>query len=135
MLQTIGHRQQEDVVQATGSSAVLFVLGAALAAAGFIGVVFLANAALSPRKPTALKVEPYECGMEPGGYPWAVVRLRFAAIAMVFVLFDAESALLFSVASALRGSWTAALEIGAFVAFLAFGLFYAWRKGALEWRS
>lgn len=122
-------------MQATGSSGLLFVIGAALAAAGFIGVVFLANAALSPRKPTPLKVEPYECGMEPQGYPWGVVRLRFAAIAMVFVLFDAESALLLSVASALRGSWVAAVEIGAFAAFLAFGLFYAWRKGALEWRS
>jgi NADH-quinone oxidoreductase subunit A len=122
-------------VQASGSSGVLFVLGAALAAAGFIGVVFLANVALSPRKPTPLKVEPYECGMEPGGEPWAVVRLRFAAIAMIFVLFDAESALLFSVAAALKGSWTAALEIAAFAAFLAFGLFYAWKKGALEWRS
>ncbi len=122
-------------MQASGSAAVLFVLGAALAAAGFIGVVFLANLALSPRKPTPLKVEPYECGMEPGGQPWAVVRLRFAAIAMIFVLFDAESVLLFSVASALKGSWVAALEIFAFVAFLGFGLMYAWRKGALEWRS
>lgn len=122
-------------MQVSGSSAVLFVLGAALAAAGFIGVVFLANAALSPRKPTPLKVEPYECGMEPGGQPWAIVRLRFAAIAMIFVLFDAESALLFSVASALRGSWVAAVEIGTFALFLGFGLFYAWGKGALEWRS
>ena len=122
-------------MQANGSAGLLFVLGAALAAAGFIMVVFLANAALSPRKPTPLKIEPYECGMVPGGYPWGTVRVRFAAIAMVFVLFDAESALLFSVASALKGSWVAALEIGAFVAFLAFGLFYAWRKGALEWRS
>jgi NADH-quinone oxidoreductase subunit A len=122
-------------VGAAASSGVLFVLGAALAAAGFIGVVFLANAALSPRKPTREKSLPYECGMEPGGEPWSPVRLRFAAIAVLFVLFDAESALLFSVVSALRGSWLAAVEIAAFVLFLAFGLFYAWRKGALEWRS
>ena len=90
---------------------------------------------LSPRRPTALKAEPYECGMEPGGHPWAIVRLRFAAIAMIFVLFDAESALLFSVAGALKGSWLAAAEIGAFALMLALGLAYAWKKGALEWRS
>ena len=120
-------------MQASTSSAVLFVMGAALAAAGFIGVVFLANLALSPRRPTALKAEPYECGMEPGGHPWAIVRLRFAAIAMIFVLFDAESALLFSVAAALKGSWLAAAEIGAFALMLALGLAYAWKKGALEW--
>jgi NADH-quinone oxidoreductase subunit A len=122
-------------VPGPGSSGVMFVIGAALAATGFIGVVFLANLALSPRRPTRLKVEPYECGMEPGGQPWAIVRLRFAAIAMIFVLFDAESALLFSVAAALKGSWVAAAEIGAFAAVLALGLAYAWRKGALEWRS
>lgn len=120
---------------ATASSGVLFVLGAVIAAAGFIGVVFGANAILSPRKPSPEKVLPYECGMEPGGEPWKPVRLRFAAIAIVFVLFDAESALLFSVVSALRGSWVAAAEILAFAFFLAFGLFYVWRKGALEWRS
>lgn len=120
---------------AAASSGVLFVLGAVVAAAGFIGVVFLANAVLSPRNPTSEKVLPYECGMEPGGEPWKPVRLRFAAIAIIFVLFDAETALLLSVASALRGSWLAAAEIFAFAVFLAFGLFYAWRKGALEWLS
>ncbi len=122
-------------MQASGPSGVLFVLGAAFAAAGFIAVVFLANRAVSPRRPTPLKLEPYECGMEPGGNPWAIVRLRFAAIAMIFVLFDAESALLFSVAAALKGSWVAAIEIGVFVLMLALGLAYAWKKGALEWRS
>jgi len=122
-------------MQGAASSGVLFVIGAAMSAAAFIGVVFAANAVLSPRNPTAEKSEPYECGMEPAGQPWVSVRLRFAAIAMIFVLFDAESALLFAVVSRLRGSVAAALEIGVFVAMLAFGLWYAWRKGALEWRS
>lgn len=120
---------------AAASSGVLFVLGAAVAAAGFIGVVFLANAALSPRNPTREKVLPYECGMEPAGEPWKPVRLRFSSLAVIFVIFDAETVLLFAVVSALRGSWTAAVEIFAFALFLAFGLAYAWKKGALEWRS
>ena len=72
--------------------------------------------------------------MEPAGAPWAPVRMRFATIALLFVLFDAEAVLLFAVASRLRGSWLAAVEVGAFVGFLALGLVYAWRKGALEWR-
>jgi NADH-quinone oxidoreductase subunit A len=50
------------------------------------------------------------------------------------VLFDAEAVLLFAVASKLRGSFTALIEVGVFVLFLGFGLAYAWRKGALEWR-
>ena len=122
-------------MQGVASSGVLFVIGAAFSAAAFIGVVFLANAILSPRNPNPDKVEPYECGMEQAGQPWAPVRLRFAAIAMIFVLFDAESALLFAVVARLRGSWAAAVEVAVFAAMLAFGLWYAWRKGALEWRS
>ena len=122
-------------MQGATASGVLFVIGAALSAAAFIGVVFLANALLSPRNPNPEKAEPYECGMEQAGQPWVPVRLRFAAIAMIFVLFDAESVLLFAVVSRLRGSWAAAIEIAVFVGMLAFGLWYAWRKGALEWRS
>jgi NADH:ubiquinone oxidoreductase subunit 3 (subunit A) len=61
--------------------------------------------------------------------------LRFSTIAAIFVLFDAEAVLLFAVAGGLRGHATALIEVAAFVAFLALGLAYAWRKGALEWRS
>jgi NADH:ubiquinone oxidoreductase subunit 3 (subunit A) len=42
--------------------------------------------------------------------------------------------LLFAVASKLRGSLASVVEVGIFVLFLGFGLAYAWRKGALEWR-
>ena len=53
---------------------------------------------------------------------------------MLFVLFDAEAILLFAVASGLRGNPIGSLEVGVFVAFLALGLAYAWRKGVLTWR-
>ncbi len=119
----------------TPVQSVLFALGLAIAAGGFIGLIFLVNKALSPRHPTAEKVEPYECGMEPAGRPWVPVRVRFSTIALLFVLFDAEAALLFAVSTRLRGSWIALVEVGAFVAFLSLGLLYAWRKGALAWRS
>jgi NADH-quinone oxidoreductase subunit A len=119
---------------AASTQAVLFLIGAAVAALAFIGVVFGANALLSPRDPTPEKVEPYECGMDQAGSPHARVPLRFAAIAVLFVIFDAESVLLFAVAARVRGSLAGGLAVLAFTAFLAFGLFYAWRKGALQWR-
>ncbi len=121
-------------MQGADAQALLFVLGLAVAATAFILVVFLANTLLSPRNPSPGKGAPFECGMEQAGEPWSAPRLRFSTVAMLFVLFDAEAALLFAVATALRGNPVAALEIGAFVAFLTFGLVYAWRKGALEWR-
>ncbi len=112
----------------------MFVVGLITAGAGFIGIVFALNALLSPRNPTPDKQEPYECGMDQAGQPWAPVRIRFSTIAMLFVLFDAEAVLLFAVAPSLRGSWVAVAEVGAFTLFLALGLLYAWRKGALQWR-
>lgn len=122
-------------MQETAVSGVLFVGGLFAAAAAFIGLVFGANALLSPRNPSSEKGEPFECGFDPAGRPWAAQRLRFSTVGMLFVLFDAEAVLLFAVASRLRGHAIAVIEVGLFVAFLALGLAYAWRKGALEWRS
>ncbi len=122
-------------MQGVSTQALLFVLGLASAAAAFIGVVFVANAILAPKSPSTAKGEPFECGLDQAGRPWAAQRLRFSTVAMLFVLFDAEAILLFAVASRLRGSLAGVIEVGAFVAFLALGLAYAWRKGALEWRS
>lgn len=122
-------------MQGGSAQGALFILGAAIAAVSFIGVVFGANALLSPRRPTEVKLEPYECGMPQAGPAWNPVRLRFSTVAVLFVIFDAESALLFAVASGVRGSFAGFVEVAAFVAFLAGGLAYAWRKGALTWQS
>ena len=121
-------------MESATAESVLFVLGLAVAATGFILVVFLANALLSPRRPTKAKGEPYECGMPPAGRPWKRVNVHYVAFALLFVIFDAETVLLYSVATGLRDSLAGLIEIGVFALFLAFGLFYAWRKGALEWR-
>lgn len=117
------------------TQSLLFVLGAAVAAVAFVGVVFGANALLSPRKPNPAKSEPYECGMEQAGDPHVRFPLRFASIAVIFVIFDVESVLLFAVASRIRGDLSGGLALLAFAALLAFGLFYAWKTGALQWRS
>lgn len=114
---------------------VWFVIGLVSAATAFIGVVFAVNALLSPRRPTREKGEPFECGMDQAGLPWSAQRMRFSTIAMLFVLFDAEAVLLFAVATRLHGNLLALVEVAAFVCFLGLGLAYAWRKGALEWRS
>lgn len=120
-------------MQISAPQAVLAFIGVVLSAAAFVGVVFLANALIAPKRPGGMKEDPFECGIEPAGQAWSPPRLRFAAIAMLFVLFDAEAVLLFAVVSRLKGSPVALLEVGAFVAFLGFGLAYAWKKGALEW--
>lgn len=117
------------------TQALLFVLGAAVAAVSFVGLVFGANALLSSRKPNAAKLEPYECGMEQAGDPHVRFPLRFASIAVIFVIFDVESVLLFAVATRIRGDLSGGLALLGFAAMLAFGLYYAWKTGALQWRS
>ena len=118
-----------------GATAVLLIVGLATAAVAFVLVVFLANRLLAPDHPDPEKGTPYECGMEPAGAPWRRVNVRFASIALLFVLFDVEAILLFAVATKLRGSWFGLVEAGAFALLLTLGLVYAWRKGALEWLS
>lgn len=120
---------------ASSAGAVLFLLGALGAAVGFVGLVFGANALLSPRNPSPLKLEPYECGMEPAGNPHVRFPIRYAAVAVLFVIFDVESVLLFAVASRVHGSVGGGLAVVCFSSLLALGLAYAWKTGALKWQS
>lgn len=120
-------------MQTASAQGVLFVLGLVTAAVAFILVVFGANKLLSPRNPSEVKSDAYECGMPQAGGPHPRTRLRFSTIALLFVLFDAEAALMFAVAGSLHGSPVGALEVAAFVLLLSGGLMYAWRKGALTW--
>ena len=119
----------------TTAEYVLFSLGLAAGPVLFLGALIALNGLLAPKNSSPGKLENYECGIPQAGSPWSPVNVRFFRVALLFVLFDAEAVLLFAVAPALRGSLVGLVEFGAFTALLAFGLVYAWRKGALEWPS
>ncbi len=116
-----------------GHENVLMALGLAIGPAAFLMLLLGIQALLSPKRPTDLKASHYECGIAQAGSPWAPVNVRFSAVALVFVIFDAEAVLFFAVASALKGSLVAVIEAAVFAAFLAVGLAFAWRKGVLTW--
>lgn len=122
-------------MSAASAQAVLLFIGALVAAVAFVGLVFGANALLSPRKPTPEKLEPFECGMPPAGDPHVRYPIRYASVAVLFVIFDVEAVLLFAVASKLHGSIGGGLAVLVFSSMLALGLAYAWKTGALKWRS
>jgi len=122
-------------VSVASSQAVQFIIGAIVAAVSFVGLVFGANMLLSPRNPTEQKLEPYECGMPPAGPSHVRFPMRYAAVAVLFVIFDVESVLLFAVASHVRGNLAGGAAVLAFTAFLSLGLVFAWKTGALKWRS
>ena len=55
--------------------------------------------------------------------------------AILFLIFDIETVFLYPWAVVVREFGSMALvSIGFFLLVLVFGLAYAWRKGALEWR-
>lgn len=122
-------------MQGASAQALLFVLGFAAAATAFIGIVFGVNALLSPRAPSLAKNLPYECGMDQAGRPWSSQRLRFSTVAMIFVVFDAMTVMLFAISGTLRGSWESLAAAAVFAGLLFFGLLFAWKKGALDWLS
>jgi len=106
----------------------------------FMGVAFgisflmLLLSFLKRRRPDPAKNAPYECGFPPFSDPRKQFDVRFYLVALLFIIFDLEIALLFP--------WAVTLtEIGlfgffsmmVFLGILALGFFYEWRKGALEW--
>jgi len=95
------------------------------------------------RQPNPDKLKTYECGEDPFGSGWMRFNIRFYMVALVFVLFDVELALVFPVAPIFReltqgpGGFHTGLvvfgELFFFVAVLFLGLVYVWRKGDLGW--
>ncbi len=112
-------------------------LGLLLAAGvGFFVVAFSANRLLRPHRPTPGKLSTYECGLDPVGGDWAQTQIRYYVYAYLYVLFAVESVFLFPWALVFDrpgfGGVTVA-EMAIFIAVLALGLLYAWRKRVLSW--
>jgi NADH:ubiquinone oxidoreductase subunit 3 (subunit A) len=112
---------------------------AALVLAGIGGVVFVAALygavkLLAPARPYPLKNQTYECGHDPLGEPWVPYRIQYYAFAIIFLIFDIETAFFYPIALVWRRLGVVAMvEILVFVAILLVGLLYAWRRGVLKW--
>jgi NADH-quinone oxidoreductase subunit A len=77
---------------------------------------------------------PYEGGVESQGGAQVRLSARFYLVAMFFVVFDLESAFIFSWAIVVRrAGWFGYAEIATFIAILLLTLWYLARVGALDW--
>ena len=91
---------------------------------------------LGPKRPSAEKLAPYECGMPPVGDARERQSVKFYLVAMIFLLFDIEVAFLYPWAMALRDlGWTGFVQVVLFILLLLAGYAYVWRKGVLDWGS
>ncbi len=105
-----------------------------LVAIGFGAVVVFLSSLLGPKMPGKVKLETYECGMEPIGPNRLRTSIKFYVIAMLFIIFDIEAVFLYPWAVVFKELKIFGLvEMGIFIAILFAGLAYVWRKGALEW--
>ena len=108
-----------------------------LIAAGLASVIIFLNGLLGPKnKSSAVKSEPFECGLPPASQATGHFSVKFYLIAMLFILFDVEVVWFFPWAVILKTlRWTGIIEMFSFVFVLALGFIYAWKKGALEWQK
>lgn len=89
---------------------------------------------LGPNRPDPAKNSAYECGFETFGDARMKFDVRYYLIAILFILFDLETALLFPWAVVLKELGLTGFLIGVeIVVVLTVGFVYMWKKGALEW--
>ncbi len=99
------------------------------------GVALVLARVLGPKKPSPIKQDTYECGVETVGDSWVQFKAQYYVYALAFVVFDVEVVFLYPWARAYgQLPMFATLEGALFILILALGLLYAWRKGALEWQ-
>ena len=118
----------------------LFVIGALL----FLSVGSLVSAWLRPHRPNIEKLSTYESGEAPTGSAWGPFNVHFYKIGLIFLIFEAETVLLFPWAvvwgnqelhQASGGLWTRYMALAGtvFILVLLIGLIYVGAQGHLTW--
>ncbi len=105
----------------------------ALAAATSIGIL-VATTLIGPKKSFPEKMEPFECGESQLVSPKLRFSVKFYLVALFFVIFDIEAVFLYPWAVLFKElGLFGFVEMMIFIAILAVGLIYVWKRGALEW--
>jgi len=121
----------------------IYLIAVVLFAAGVMVVTHLPF--LKPKKRTAVKLMPYESGMDPIGDARQRFDVKFYLVAILFLVFDVELLFLYPWAVVAYGQSDDPLlppqfraivfwEVIVFLVTLAVAYAYAWRKGVFKWR-
>ena len=106
---------------------------------GALLIVRLVTRVVDSIRDPSERLTTYECGEAPVGTPWFRFNNRFTTVALTFLIFDVELALLWPILPrclAWTGAgqgWRVFAEIGAFAAVLALGLAWVARMGGFVW--
>lgn len=111
----------------------ILVVIATLLAGLLVGLSWI----LGPKAPSAEKLAPYECGVNPVGSARERFPVKFYLVAMLFIIFDIETVFLYPWAVTFRSRAVSQvfelIEMVVFIIILFVGYVYVWKKGALEW--
>ncbi len=110
---------------------VLILVGLAI----LFGIVVMGvTAILGPRKPSPEKLAPYESGLQHIEAPTHRFPVKYLLTGMLFIAFDIEIVSFYPLAILLHSlQLTGLIELLTFLAVLAVGYIYVWRKGAFTW--
>nr|ASK09347.1 NADH dehydrogenase subunit 3 [Crypsirina temia] len=111
---------------------ILFMLTSSLV----LSIILTAlNFWLAQANPDSEKLSPYECGFDPLGSARLPFSIRFFLVAILFLLFDLEIALLLPLpwAMQLQTPTTTLMWASILILLLTLGLIYEWIQGGLEW--
>ena len=100
----------------------------------FGAVSFVASRLLAPRRPSAAKEAPYECGIVPSREPPERFPVSFYIVAMLFIMFDIEIIFVYPYAVSRHDLGSFAFwEMIAFTAVFFAAFVYVVARGALDW--
>jgi len=99
------------------------------------GFMLFASSILGPKSTNPQKEAPFECGsplLEKEIKPFPI---KYYTVGLLFLLFDIEIAFLFPWALVFRkiDVYVALFSVIIFIAILAVGFIWAWKRGALNW--
>nr|YP_010836021.1 NADH dehydrogenase subunit 3 [Oedipoda caerulescens]WGC89951.1 NADH dehydrogenase subunit 3 [Oedipoda caerulescens]WIW75296.1 NADH dehydrogenase subunit 3 [Oedipoda caerulescens] len=81
------------------------------------------------------KSSPFECGFDPKSSARMPFSLQFFLIAVIFLIFDVEIAMILPIVFIMKTSNMMMWMISSmfFITLLLSGLYYEWKQGALKW--
>jgi NADH-quinone oxidoreductase subunit A len=100
-----------------------------------VGMVVVSSF-LGKHRYTRAKFTPYECGMTPVGDSRERFSVKFYLVAMLFILFDVEAVFLYPWAVIFKElKMFGFIEMMVYIGIVMAGLWYVWKKGALDWAA
>jgi NADH-quinone oxidoreductase subunit A len=109
-----------------------------LVALGFVGLTMVSTHLLGPKRMGKIKLDSFECGIEPRGNARIPFSIKYFLVAILFVLFDVEVIFMYPWAvlfkDLLKEEGIAIfIEMIVFISCLLVGFFYIIKRGALKW--